>query len=593
MATNEILPFSGTDTGTNILTQAEYQADAQRLIGNQPGIARSKLVNKALRQTSLISAAIAEMVAANQPIDVVDTKTVAEMAEMLESAVSLVAGGFVTVKRFGAVCDGVADDIAAFVDAADSGLQIIVPSGDCVLTIANQSQLTAVFGMLDRLHILAGSVTINVAAGSYTETARTELKVTNGNRLKIVGAAPTSLTFSSLVSVVSNGAGNHDITFAFADASSVSVGDFIIVRSLSGSKYGPLEGVWKATAKAGNNVTLKVTARPASLTGITVGSGTFKKMNVVISYVNSIGLYVNSAMGADSANTCGFSNMVLAGDGSANNSGVFVEYDCTITVAGEFGVHGFGRYGFYCLYAGTLNALNACASANGVSGFYGLSGSTMQLVGAVATGNTSYGIVPSVDSVVAGSNSNASGNVTGYYVSGGSSCVNNGALAQYNTSYGIYCDENSYADSTNGTVTYNDTGILVADASFCIFTGGTASNNTTLDGKENDTLSKISGGALSISSLSNYPARILQGSLTHNFGTIAAQSQATATLTIPGISTGKCNLVVTSNGTHVDGLVVQPHPSATDTVLIVASNIKATSISVSNRTYVVTAFMHP
>ena len=41
MATNEILLFGNVDTGTNLLTQAEYLADSQRPNGNQPGIARA------------------------------------------------------------------------------------------------------------------------------------------------------------------------------------------------------------------------------------------------------------------------------------------------------------------------------------------------------------------------------------------------------------------------------------------------------------------------------------------------------------------------------------------------------------------------
>lgn len=52
---NEILKFCETDTGTNLLTQSEYSADAQRTIGNQPGIARDKFVNKVLRQTAWVS----------------------------------------------------------------------------------------------------------------------------------------------------------------------------------------------------------------------------------------------------------------------------------------------------------------------------------------------------------------------------------------------------------------------------------------------------------------------------------------------------------------------------------------------------------
>ncbi len=59
MATNEILTFASTNTGTNLLTQAEYAADAQRTIGHQPGIARAKLENKALRQASLMAAGLA------------------------------------------------------------------------------------------------------------------------------------------------------------------------------------------------------------------------------------------------------------------------------------------------------------------------------------------------------------------------------------------------------------------------------------------------------------------------------------------------------------------------------------------------------
>ena len=81
MANNEILPFAGTDTGTNLLTQAEYNADSQRPIGNQPGVARSKLVNKALRQASLIAAGIAEVLADNQSNDITDALTPQNIAD--------------------------------------------------------------------------------------------------------------------------------------------------------------------------------------------------------------------------------------------------------------------------------------------------------------------------------------------------------------------------------------------------------------------------------------------------------------------------------------------------------------------------------
>lgn len=86
MATNEILPFAGTDNGTNLLTQAQYNADAQRLIGNAPGVARLELVNKVLRQTSLMSAGLAQFIADLQQTGMVDTLTPAQVATALRLA---------------------------------------------------------------------------------------------------------------------------------------------------------------------------------------------------------------------------------------------------------------------------------------------------------------------------------------------------------------------------------------------------------------------------------------------------------------------------------------------------------------------------
>lgn len=86
MAANEILPFANDDTGTNLLTQAEYLADPQREIGNQPGIARAKLANKVLRQSSLIAAAVAQFIADNQAVDVTDDLDPADLATYLTNA---------------------------------------------------------------------------------------------------------------------------------------------------------------------------------------------------------------------------------------------------------------------------------------------------------------------------------------------------------------------------------------------------------------------------------------------------------------------------------------------------------------------------
>jgi hypothetical protein len=86
MAANNILPFGAT--ASNELTQAAYLAEAQRLTGNQPGKASSKLVNKVLHQTNLIASGLAQFLADRQGSDVVDTLTPAQIATMLATVLN-------------------------------------------------------------------------------------------------------------------------------------------------------------------------------------------------------------------------------------------------------------------------------------------------------------------------------------------------------------------------------------------------------------------------------------------------------------------------------------------------------------------------
>lgn len=126
MATNEILQFASTNTGTNLLTQTEYAADAQRTTGNQPGIARSKLVNKALRQSSLLAAGLAEFIADYQANNVTDSLTPQNIADYLLAAIQanipVVPDASTTVK--GKIQLATATQAQAFADA----LLAITPS---------------------------------------------------------------------------------------------------------------------------------------------------------------------------------------------------------------------------------------------------------------------------------------------------------------------------------------------------------------------------------------------------------------------------------------------------------------------------------
>lgn len=72
MPINEILRFCPTDTGTNLLTESQYASATDRTVGNQPGVASSKLVNKAMRQSSYLVSGVAQMVSDTLAADVLD-----------------------------------------------------------------------------------------------------------------------------------------------------------------------------------------------------------------------------------------------------------------------------------------------------------------------------------------------------------------------------------------------------------------------------------------------------------------------------------------------------------------------------------------
>jgi hypothetical protein len=127
MATTEILPFS-QDVAANVLTQAQYLADAQRPLGNQPGIARSKLTNKALLQVSAICAGIGQWLADKQGTNVTDQLSAAALSTMMTAAVSSLVPTPVTVPRRQTILTGVAAPIVAGTGLACNLVATATPS---------------------------------------------------------------------------------------------------------------------------------------------------------------------------------------------------------------------------------------------------------------------------------------------------------------------------------------------------------------------------------------------------------------------------------------------------------------------------------
>lgn len=91
MVVNDFLPFCPTDTGTNLLSESDYLAAADRTSGNKPGIASSKLNNRALRQANAIASQMAQFVANSTGTDVVDDSNPTKMLAQFTSALSIYA----------------------------------------------------------------------------------------------------------------------------------------------------------------------------------------------------------------------------------------------------------------------------------------------------------------------------------------------------------------------------------------------------------------------------------------------------------------------------------------------------------------------
>lgn len=100
--TNDFLVFSG-DSAANVIDQSNYAAMAARIAGFQSGVAQSAQLNKVWRQSSIMSAVLAQFIADVTSQDVVDDGTVPFILANLKTAIALQAPGrLLAVRRFAA-----------------------------------------------------------------------------------------------------------------------------------------------------------------------------------------------------------------------------------------------------------------------------------------------------------------------------------------------------------------------------------------------------------------------------------------------------------------------------------------------------------
>lgn len=95
MPTNDFLPFA-TQAGANVMPQTDWAALAARAAGFSAGVASSAQINKALRQSSFVAAAVAQFVADNQGGNVADDGVVGNFEAQLIAAIKAAATSLFT-----------------------------------------------------------------------------------------------------------------------------------------------------------------------------------------------------------------------------------------------------------------------------------------------------------------------------------------------------------------------------------------------------------------------------------------------------------------------------------------------------------------
>jgi hypothetical protein len=88
---NQVYEFGASADPSNILSNAAYGADAGRVSGHEPGIARQELENAVLRNLSRFAKGVAAWIASHYAPGVVDDGDDAKIAAGLAAAVAAVA----------------------------------------------------------------------------------------------------------------------------------------------------------------------------------------------------------------------------------------------------------------------------------------------------------------------------------------------------------------------------------------------------------------------------------------------------------------------------------------------------------------------
>jgi hypothetical protein len=213
MATTNILQFAEdatTGVSGNMYTDAEYIADPDQLGGVKQGIAKEKLHNKTLKQTTLMTAGLAKFIADNQVADILDTLTPDQIADYLIDAVQSFSGSSPAGYKNGFQLTNNATDSNNDIDFAPGYARNSANTADIILAAAITKRLDAAWSAGNNQGgLFSGSkanstwyhcFVIRSADGSIID-AGFDTSITAAN-------APAGYTYAYINSIRTDGSGN-------------------------------------------------------------------------------------------------------------------------------------------------------------------------------------------------------------------------------------------------------------------------------------------------------------------------------------------------------------------------------------------------
>jgi hypothetical protein len=327
----------------------------------------------------------------------------------------------------------------------------------------------------------AATVTINIAAGSYTSGSQIPVNHPQGSQIVIVGVVFTT-TITGVTSFSAPSGGTATAVLAVGLTTNMVAGDYLLIQvPPTGGSYGyNLCGCHKiTTVGSGTSVTVTVNTYAASAhvpTGTTGLTGNITILKTHLIFSGSSGLQLTSS--ASSFNLGTLANVVLVGPGSGTSYDGIIGGNINCNTAVGLSAWGIGVLSD----SGANTSLVQVVCSGCGTGFQITFGSYANLQGAVANGCTSFGVYSTNAATMYGSGLTVVGcNSSGIELLYTASLYGGSMIACDNNGNGITVSYGASAQIGSSNVSYNTAwGVsttnfsMTAGGSSCTFTSNTS-----------------------------------------------------------------------------------------------------------------------